>query len=144
MNTSGSPVGTYFSRPSSPSCGLTHSKITPFSFPFSWINSFGGRLLMMGMPSLIASSFSHSLAFITSKPDRTTTLTVSAPRRLDVRQQSIAVFPPPITMTLPSILEVWPNATLDNQSIPMDIWSLTSSLPGMFRSRPLGAPVPTK
>jgi len=42
----------------------------------------------MGMPSCMASSFSHGLAFISSKPERTTTLTDSPPRRIDVRQQS--------------------------------------------------------
>ena len=43
--------------------------------------------------------FSHGDAFISSKPERTITLTSSPPRRLDVRQQSIAVLPPPSTIT---------------------------------------------
>ena len=116
----------------------------PFSLPFSWMNSFGGRLLTMGMPSLMASSFSHSDAFITSNAERTTTVTDSAPSRFEVRQQSIAVLPPPMTMTLPEIEWVWPKATLPSQSMPMEMWSSTSWRPGRSRSRPRGAPVPTK
>ena len=61
-----------------------------------------------------------------------------------VLQQSIAVFPPPKTITfLPTDL-VCSKAMLVNQSIP--IWTLesASSLPSILMSRPLGAPVPTK
>ena len=36
-----------------------------------------------------------------------------------MRQQSIAVLPPPITMTLPLIDVVWPNATLPSHSMPI-------------------------
>jgi hypothetical protein len=39
------------------------------------------------------------LAFISSKPERTITFTVSPPRRRELRQQSIAVLPPPSTIT---------------------------------------------
>ena len=42
---------------------------------------------------------SQGLAFISSKPLRTMTLTSLAPRRRALRQQSIAVLPPPSTMT---------------------------------------------
>ena len=86
--------------------GRTHSKTMPVSLPLSCRNSLGGRLLMIGMPSDIASSFSHSDAFMTSKAERTTTVTRSAPRRFEVRQQSMAVLPPPMTMTLPEIDDV--------------------------------------
>ena len=123
---------------------MTHSKTTPLSLPFSCTNSFGGRLLTMGMFSSIASSFSHSEAFMTSKAERTTTVTDSAPSRLEVRQQSMAVLPPPITITLPEMDVVCPKATLDSQSMPMEMCASTSWRPGRSRSRPRGAPVPTK
>ena len=96
------------------------------------------------MPSCMASSFSHGEAFISSKPERTTTRTSSPPRRLDERQQSIAVLPPPSTMTRLPILSMWPKDTLDSQSMPMWICAAASLRPGMSRSRPRGAPQPTK
>ena len=65
------------------------------------------------MPSCIASSFSQGDAFISSKPERTITLTSSPPRRREVRQQSIAVLPPPSTITRRPILSMWPKETLD-------------------------------
>ncbi len=92
----------------------------------------------------MASSFSHSDAFITSKAERTTTVTLSAPKRLEVRQQSMAVLPPPMTMTLPEMEWVWPKATLPSQSMPMEMCASTCWRPGRFKSRPRGAPVPTK
>ena len=61
---------------------------------------FGGRLMIECLHAL---HLFHSEAFITSNAERTTTLTDSAPSRSDVRQQSIAVLPPPITITLPLI-----------------------------------------
>ena len=74
------------------------------------------------MSSPIASSFSQGDAFISSKPERTITFTSSPPRRRAVRQQSIAVLPPPSTITrLPTLL-MWPNETDDSQSRP--IWML--------------------
>ena len=78
------------------------------------------------MPSCIASSFSQGEAFISSKPERTTTLTSSPPRRRAVRQQSIAVLPPPSTTTRLPILSIWPNETLESQSMP--IWMLRRGL----------------
>ena len=89
----------------------TFSNVTPVSLPFSWMNSFGTRKLRIGMSSCIASSFSQGDAFISSKPLRTMTLTSSPPRRREVRQQSIAVLPPPSTMTRLPILSIWPNET---------------------------------
>ncbi len=74
------------------------------------------------MPSCIASSFSQGDAFISSKPLRTMTFTSSPPSRREVRQQSIAVLPPPSTMTRLPIWSTWPNETLDSQSMP--IWML--------------------
>ena len=96
------------------------------------------------MPSCAASSFSQGLAFISSNPERTITLTSSPPMRLEVRQQSIAVLPPPSTMTRLPILVVWPKETDDSQSMPMWMFFAPSFLPGMSRSRPRGAPEPTK
>ena len=63
------------------------------------------------MPSCCASSFSHGLAFISSKPERTITFTSSPPMRLDVRQQSIAVLPPPRTITRLPTFVVCPKET---------------------------------
>ena len=92
----------------------------------------------------MASSFSQGLAFISSKPERTITLTSSPPSRRAVRQQSIAVLPPPSTITRLPILSVWPNDTLESQSMPMWILPAASLRPGMSSSRPRGAPEPTK
>ena len=98
----------------------------------------------MGMSSATASSISHSDAFISSKPLRTTTSTCSPPRRRAVRQQSIAVLPPPSTTTRRPMRSVCSNATLESQSMPMWMWFAASWRPGMFSSRPRGAPVPMK
>ncbi|EKD34449.1 MAG: hypothetical protein ACD_75C02334G0001, partial [uncultured bacterium] len=54
---------------------------------------------MMGMPSSRASSISQEEAFISARGLRTITETSSAPSRLAVRQQSMAVLPPPRTST---------------------------------------------
>src|SRR5205814_1529523 len=105
----GSPVGTRLRRPFSSYSALTFSNETPVSLPPSWMNSTGTRKLRIGMPSCIASSFSQTEAFISSKPLRTTTVTCSPPSRREERQQSIAVLPPPSTMTRRPILSIWPN-----------------------------------
>ena len=96
------------------------------------------------MSSCMASSFSQGDAFISSKPERTTTLTSSPPSRRDERQQSMAVLPPPSTMTRLPILVMWPNETEDSQSMPIWMLAAASLRPGMSRSRPRGAPEPTK
>jgi len=54
--------------------------------PLSWVNSFGTRKLRIGMSSCMASSFSQGDAFISSKPERTITLTSS--RRAGARNGS--------------------------------------------------------
>ena len=72
------------------------------------------------MSSCMASSFSQGDAFISSKPERTITLTSSPPRRREERQQSIAVLPPPSTMTRLPILLMWPNET-DGQPVDADV-----------------------
>ena len=117
---------------------------TPVSLPSLCVNSLGTRKLRIGMPSRIASSFSQGEAFISSKPERTTTFTSSPPRRREVRQQSIAVLPPPSTITRLPMLVVWPNETDDSQSMPIWMLAAASLRPGISRSRPRGAPQPTK
>ena len=82
------------------------------------------------MPSCMASSFSQGDAFISSKPERTITFTSSPPRRREVRQQSIAVLPPPSTMTRLPILSMCPKETLDSQSMPIWMLAAASSRPG--------------
>src|SRR5205807_1352675 len=88
------------------------------------------------MPSCCASSFSHGEAFISSKPERTMTFTSSPPRRRELRQQSIAVLPPPSTITRLPMRSMWPNETLDSQSIPIWMFFAASLRPGRSRSRP--------
>ena len=92
----------------------------------------------------MASSFSQGDAFISSKPDRTMTFTSSPPSLRAERQQSIAVLPPPRTMTFLPILSMWPNEIDDSQSMPIWMFFAASSRPGSCRSRPRGAPQPTK
>src|SRR5579883_3396199 len=92
-------------RPLASYSAFTFSKLTPVRRPLSCVKAFGTRKLRIGMPSCIASSFSHGEAFISSKPERTTTVTSSPPSRRDERQQSMAVSPPPSTTTrLPILL----------------------------------------
>ena len=84
------------------------------------------------MSSCMASSFSQGDAFISSKPERTITLTSSPPSRREERQQSIAVLPPPSTMTRLPILSMWPNDTDDSQSMPMWIFFAAFLAAGNF------------
>ncbi len=63
--------------------------------------------------------------------------------RRAVRQQSMAVLPPPSTSTRLPIAVVCSKATLDNQSMPRRCSPRASSRPGRFRPLPRGAPVPT-
>src|SRR5262249_37546859 len=86
----------------------------------SLMGEFLGASQVRGrMPSGIRISFSQGRGFISSKPLRTTTVTSSPPRRREERQQSIAVLPPPSTTTRRPILSMWPNETLESQSMPM-------------------------
>jgi len=75
------------------------SKTTPVRRPASCVNALGAWKFRIATPSRIASSFSQGEAFISANPERTTTFTSAPPRRRAVRQQSIAVFPPPSTAT---------------------------------------------
>ena len=78
----------------------------------------------------MASSFSQGDAFISSKPERTITFTSSPPRRREVRQQSIAVLPPPRTITRLPILSTCPKDTFDSQSMPIWMLAAASARPG--------------
>ncbi len=81
---------------------------------------------------------------MSAKGLRTITFTSSPPMRREVRQQSIAVLPPPSTMTRLPIVLMCSKATLDSQSSPMWILASVSLRPGsLARSRPRGAPLPT-
>jgi hypothetical protein len=74
----------------------------------------------------MASSFSQGEAFISSKPLRTITFTSSPPSRRAERQQSMAVLPPPRTITRLPICVTWPKDTDASQSMPM--WMLRRRL----------------
>ncbi len=96
------------------------------------------------MLSCAASSFSHGEARISSKGERTITFTSSPPRRFALRQQSIAVLPPPSTITRLAMAVTWAKETDESQSMPMWMCFAASARPGIDRSRPRGAPEPTK
>ena len=128
---SGSPVETSWRRPFSSRTARTLSKLMPVSLPSVCRNAFGTRQSRIGMPSWIASSFSQGEAFISSNGERTITLTSLPPRRFELRQQSIAVLPPPRTMTRLPIVVTWPNDTDDSQSMPMWMFAAASLRPGI-------------
>ena len=71
---------------------------------------------------------------------RAMTFTLLAPRRSEVRQQSIAVLPTPMISTRSPILSICPKATDSSQAMPMWMRSV-SSRPGSSSSLPLGAPI---
>ena len=141
--TGSSPVGISNRRPFLSYSLRTFSNSIATSLPFSSMYLLGTWKFRMGMSSFFASSISHGEAFISSKPLLTTTVTSLPPIRLDVRQQSIAVLPPPRTNTRFPIDETCSNATLASHSMPVWIWSLASSRPGKSSCLPNGAPVPT-
>ena len=127
IRTSGSPVG---HEDAAPALVLFRLHLLEYDAgqPAAFmVNAFGARKFRIATPSRIASSFSQGEAFISAKPERTTTLTSAPPRRSEVRQQSIAVLPPPSTTTRRPIDEIWPNDTLESQSMP--IWMLARRFP---------------
>ena len=144
MNTSGSPVGTSRRRPFSSYSACTFSKVMPTRRPSLCSKLLGTWKLMIGMSSFIASCFSQGDAFISSNPLRTTTFTSAPPRRRAERQQSIAVLPPPSTSTRRPMPLTWPKDTEESQSMPIWMLAAASVRPGRSRSRPRGAPEPTK
>ena len=120
------------------------SKVMPTSLPFSTTNSLGERLMTISTFSSSASSSSQAEALKNARGLRAITLTLSAPSRNEVRQQSIAVLPTPIISTFLPILSIWSKATDSSHSIPICMLASASSRPGIFRFLPFGAPLPTK
>ncbi len=90
-----------------------------------------------------ASSSSQSDALKKARGLRAMTFTLLAPRRSEVRQQSIAVLPTPMISTRSPIFSMCPKATDSSQSMPMWMLAAPSWRPGRFSSLPLGAPEPT-
>ena len=115
----------------------------PFSLPFSITKFFGERLMMILTCSSSASSSSHAEALKNWRGLRAMTFTSLAPRRSDVRQQSMAVLPTPMMSTFSPMDLMCSNATDSSQVMPM--WTLAppSARPGSLSSLPFGAPAPT-
>ena len=73
------------------------------------------------------------------------TLMSLPPSRRDVRQQSIAVLPTPMISTrLADLVDVPEGDRLEPVDADVDVGRVASSRPGMSRSLPFGAPLPTK
>ena len=73
------------------------------------------------------------------------TFTSSPPRRRAVRQQSIAVFPPPSTITrLADLARVLKRDAAEPVDADVNIRRAFLAAGKIGRSRPRGAPVPTK
>ena len=119
------------------------SNIMPVSLPFSTTKALGERLMTISTLSSSASSSSHSEALKKPRGLRAITFTLFAPRRSDVRQQSIAVLPTPMISTRSPIFSMWPKATDSSHAMPMWMFAAPSWRPGSFSSLPLGAPEPT-
>ena len=115
----------------------------PVRRPFSVTNALGERLMTIWTLSSSASSSSHTEALKKPRGLRAMTLTLSAPSRRLVRQQSMAVLPTPMMSTRLPILSMWPKATDSSQAMPMCTLAAAASRPGSFSSLPLGAPEPT-
>ncbi len=91
----------------------------PVRRPFSITKRFGARLTTISTFSASASSSSQSEALKKPRGLRAITFTCFAPRRSEVRQQSMAVLPTPMISTRSPILSRWPKATDSSQSMPM-------------------------
>ncbi len=115
----------------------------PFSFPPSVTKDFGERLMMILTCSSSASSSSHSDALKNWRGLRAMTFTSSAPRRSEVRQQSMAVLPTPMISTFLPMDLMCSKATDSSQVMPIWMLAAPSARPGSFSSLPLGAPAPT-
>ena len=90
-----------------------------------------------------ASSSSQAEALKNARGLRAITFTLFAPRRSEVRQQSIAVLPTPMISTRSPIFSMCPKATDSSQAMPMWMLAAPSWRPGRFSSLPFGAPEPT-
>ena len=119
------------------------SKFIPLRTPSSTTNSVGEWFSTMSTRSSSASSSSQGEALKYGFDLRAITLTFVPPIRFEVRQQSMAVFPTPMTSTFSSMEFVCPKATDSSQSMPIWMWSV-SYRPGRRSSLPRGAPEPTK
>ncbi len=115
----------------------------PVRRPFSTTKALGAWFTMISTCSSSASSSSQSEALKKPRGLRAMTLTLLAPSRSEVRQQSIAVLPTPMISTRSPMLPMCPKATDSSQLMPMWMRSV-SCRPGSSSSLPLGAPVPTK
>ena len=103
-----------------PSCRT----VMPVSLPFSTTNAFGERLMTISTLSSSASSSSQAEALKNARGLRAITFTLFAPRRSEVRQQSIAVLPTPMISTRSPIFSMCPKATDSSQAMPM--WMLAA------------------
>ena len=115
----------------------------PFSLPFSTTNAFGERLMTISTCSSSASSSSQAEALKNWRGLRAITFTFFAPRRSEVRQQSMAVLPTPMISTFSPMDLMCSKATDSSQVMPMWMLAAPSARPGSFSSLPLGAPEPT-
>ena len=95
------------------------SKVMPFNLPFSSTKFFGERLMMILTCSSSASSSSHAEALKNWRGLRAMTFTSFAPRRSEVRQQSMAVLPTPMISTFSPMDLMCSNATDSSQVMPM-------------------------
>ena len=107
-----------------PSYTDTHSTVSsPEILPSIFNILFGPRLVHNTIPSSLASSTSQSWAGIRSFDDRSsvsrqTSLTSRAPNLSALFAQSMATFPPPITMTLFPIRTFLPSLISFKNGIP--------------------------
>ena len=115
----------------------------PVSRPFSITKARGARFTTIATLSSSASSSSHAEALKKPRGLRAITLTLSAPSRRLVRQQSIAVLPTPMISTRLPILSMCPKATDSSQAMPMWMLAAPACRPGRSSSLPFGAPEPT-
>ena len=101
------------------------SKSMPLSLPPSVTKAFGERLITISTFSSSASSSSQAEALKNWRGLRAITLTLFAPRRSDVRQQSMAVLPTPMISTFSPMDLMCSKATDSSQSMPM--WTRAAS-----------------
>ena len=90
-----------------------------------------------------ASSSSQAEALKNWRGLRAITFTSVAPRRSEVRQQSMAVLPTPMISTFLPMVLMCSKATDSSQVMPMWMLAPPSLRPGSDSSLPLGAPAPT-
>ena len=114
----------------------------PTSLPPSMTKAFGEWLMTISTFSASASSSSHSEALKKARGLRAMTLTFFAPRRSELRQQSIAVLPTPMISTFSPIARCGRRPPTRASRCRCGCGRV-SLRPGRFSSLPLGAPEPT-